>query len=401
MICAAGTLLLICTVGATSNAFVAYLPFIKAQGYSGAQVSSILSVRCLFSLIGMLWVEPYYKALNIRRGLVLSCVMSALGFASYAFARTIWMHYFSAMLCGFAYGFGSLIPISILIRRWFNSKRAYALSICASGTGIATICLPPVITLLVESYGLFNAFLVQALFLLFCAGIVGLLLRNDPAERGLLPYGAGRGGGQTTAAALKSGQSLPKNRLLYMLGAMVLLGAVGTSGPGHFSVLLTTSGYSALLASSAVSVFGISLTLSKLSYGLVADRIGGCRSAMLFFSILALGCLGCGLIDGKSMAFVFMGVVLMGVGYPPATVGISVWAADFSAEADFARTLKWFQVSYALGGLVFSSTPGLLYDLTGRYQVAYLVFLGVVPLIAAIIWQTYRFTAKTPLPKAG
>ncbi len=395
VVCTAGTLLLICTLGATSNAFVAYLPFIKAEGYSGAQVSSILSARCLFSLIGMLCVEPYYRTLNLRTGLTLSCLLSAAGFAAYAFASYIWMYYLPAMLCGFAYGFGSLISISILIRRWFVDKRAFAIGICVSGTGIATICFPPVITLLVEKYGLSNAFLIEAVFLVACAGVIGLLLRNDPAELGLKPYGAEA----ESESAIKSltpvpsGENLNKQLLLPMLGAMVLLGATGTSGPGHFSVLLTTSGYSAMLASSAVSVFGISLTLSKLSYGLISDRIGGCKSALLFFTVLALGCLSCSLIDGKSMIPVFMGVILMGLGYPPATVGISVWAADFSDEANYAKTLKWFQVSYSLGGMIFVSAPGLLYDLTGGYQVAYFAFLCTIPLIALVIWRTYHVRA--------
>ena len=397
VICAVGTLLLTCTVGATSNAFVAYLPFIKAQGYSGAQVSSILSVRCLFSLLGMLCVERYYKMLNLRAGLALSCLLSAAGFASYAFASAMWMYYFPAMLCGFAYGFGSLIPISILIRRWFSSKRAYAIGICASGTGIATICFPLVITLLVENYGLFNAFMAEAFFLIICGGLIGLLVRNDPHQLGLQPYGAQNSPSGNVAATIKGGCSLPKSYLFFVLAAMLLLGAVGTSGPGHFSVLFTTSGYSTMLASSAISVFGISLTLSKLTYGFVSDRMGGCKSAMLFFSVLTLGCLSCGLVDGKSSILVFLGVILMGLGYPPATVGISVWAADFSQEADYARTLKWFQISYSLGGLIFVSIPGFLYDLTGRYQVAYLTFLCIIPLIAAVIRRTYHFLAQNSL----
>lgn len=401
IVCATGTLLLICTVGATSNAFATYLPFIKALGYTGAQVSSILSVRCLFSLIGMLCVESYYKALNLRAGLVLSCLMSAAGFASYSVASNIWMYYFSAMLCGFAYGFGSLIPISILIRRWFNSKRAYAISLCAAGTGIATICLPPVATLLAESYSLANAFFAEAVFLVVCAGLIGLLLRNDPAELGLRPYGAQDDADPQRTVTIKSGRRLPKSHLFFMLAAMVLLGAVGTSGPGHFTVLFTTAGYGAMLASSAVSAFGISLTLSKLGYGLVSDRLGGCKSSLLFFSILALGCLTCSLVDGKSAILVFLGVILMGLGYPPATVGISVWAADFSQEADYAKTLKWFQVSYSLGGLVFASIPGLLYDLTGHYQIAYLSFFAVIPMMAGVIWRTYRFVNKNSSLKAG
>lgn len=402
IICAAGTLLLVGTLGTTSNAFAAYLPFIKAQGYSGAQVSSILSIRCLFSLIGMLWVEPYYKMLNLRAGLTLSCVLSAAGFAAYAFANYIWMYYLPAMLCGFAYGFGSLIAISILIRRWFIRKRAFAIGICASGTGISTICFPPVITLLIEKYGLSNTFMIEAVFLVICAGIIGLLLRNDPAELGLQPYGAEADGAvmeSSTQTQIRQG-TLSKEYLIAMLGAMVLLGAVGTSGPGHFSVLLTTSGYSTMLASSAISVFGISLTLSKLSFGLVSDRIGGCKASMIFFIILAMGCLSCSLVDGKSIAPVFVGVILMGLGYPPATVGISVWAADFSDDANYAKILKWFQVSYSLGGMLFVSAPGLLYDLTGGYQIAYFALLCITPLIALVIWRIYFVQSRKSKMKA-
>ena len=80
---------------------------------------------------------------------------------------------------------------------------------------------------------------------------------------------------------------------------------------------------------------------------------------------------------------------LFGFGAPLTTVGLSVWAADFSCTER--------QLCYAIGGLAFSFVPGMVADLTGSYAPVYVIFalFGVFSILT--VQSTYRLGSKAPI----
>ena len=88
----------------------------------------------------------YYQKVSIRVGTTIAAAAAGVSFLLYSAAEAYPLFCVGAAISGVSYGLGSMIPVSILINRWFYQHRALALSICASGSGIATIVLPPVTT---------------------------------------------------------------------------------------------------------------------------------------------------------------------------------------------------------------------------------------------------------------
>lgn len=147
VICVTCTLLLFVTMGTVSNGFSIYLPYIMAErGLTHAQTSSLVTLRCLVAFVAMLLIGGYYRKVSLRVGTGLAVCCAGLAFWLYSAAETYPLFCVGAAVSGISYGLGSIIPVSILINRWFDQHRALALSICASGSGIATIVLPPVTT---------------------------------------------------------------------------------------------------------------------------------------------------------------------------------------------------------------------------------------------------------------
>ena len=56
---------------------------------------------------------------------------------------------------------------------------------------------------------------------------------------------------------------------------------------------------------------------------------------------------------------------MFGIGAPLTTVGLSVWAADFSCAERRAQSVQRFQLCYAIGGLAFSFMPGMVIKMCG------------------------------------
>ena len=385
-ICAACTLLIICTMGTCTNAFSVYLPYITASGLDASATSLILTVRCLFSLVGMLLVPLFYRHLSLRLGMTLTCVMAAFSFLLYSIADSAPLFYAAAAFAGLGYGLGSLIPVSLMIHHWFKTNRGFAMGICTAGTGICTICFPPLITLICEKLSLHMAFLLECLLLLFCAFVIWMVLRDTPEETGRTAYAKGK---ECAKAKTVNHYNLSGFGWPLMISAILMLGGVSTAAPGHFPVLFKSMGYDVYLISAAVSVFGALLAVGKLVYGKVADRMGGYGPSMGFLLFLAAGCFfSC--MDANSALPMFLAVTLMGFGFPLASVGLSVLSADLADEKHYMTTLKWFQIAYAAGGMMFSGLPGLLFEQFGSYVLSYGIFFVMTALIIMALGIVYH-----------
>lgn len=390
IICAGCTLLTMCTMGLVNNGFSIYLPhIISANGFTGSQGSSLITVRCLFSLFGMFLVTRYYRCFSIRLGTTIACFCSAGAFFVYSAARSLPVYYLAAALSGLSYGLGSMIPVSILISRWFCERRAFALSICTSGTSVATLVAPTVITLLIRTFGLETSFFMEACFIFLSGILVLLILRNEPAEMKLPAYGTGLCEEEPSLRMSVRNPRLTRRQWWAAYLAFGFLGAVTIASSNHLAVLFSNQGYEDMLTALAVSFFGLLLTVGKFLYGLITDRLGGSRSNTIFSAFLLGGLFLCCASFLGSNVVMFSAAALLGLGFPISTVGISVIAADFSREDQFGITVKQFQLCYALGSFLFSPAPGILADFTHSYILSYALCFCIYICFFAVIRNIY------------
>ena len=54
--------------------------------------------------------------------------------------------YAGAFVAGLGYGLGTMVPVTMMINRWFAEKQGFVLGFASAGTGMATILCPPLIT---------------------------------------------------------------------------------------------------------------------------------------------------------------------------------------------------------------------------------------------------------------
>ena len=393
IICLGCTILIVCTMGLAANAgFSVYLPYITEYGgYGHAGTSTIITVRSLFTLFGMAAVTQFYKKTDIRLGVTCALIVTAMAFVCYALAENLFMYYVGAALAGLGYGLGSIIPVAILINRWFIERRALAIGICSSGTGLATLIFPRIITNMVENIGLRGAFMLEAGFILLVAILIFSVLRNQPKEKGCLPYGETVEKEKTQ----KTNKCVPKRNIYpvewgIMSIGMACIGAVAILGTSNMSLLFRTAGQDSYTVSTAISLLGIMLIVSKLVFGNAMDHIGTYRSNYIFAAIAFAGLLLSCSVNKTGTAGMFVSVVLMGFGLPLATVGLPIWASDFSTEATYGSVLKRMQIAYQMGGLLLSPVCGTLADMTGSYAPTYFMFAVFVVITLIIVQTMYK-----------
>lgn len=64
----------------------------------------------------------------------------------------------------------------------------------------------------------------------------------------------------------------------------LFMGALANPGFSHLSVLYTSEGFDPMVVAAIISAAGVMITLGKLLYGEVTDRMGGYIPAYLMFS---------------------------------------------------------------------------------------------------------------------
>src|SRR4051812_48714676 len=84
------------------------------------------------------------------------------------------------------------VPYALVVSRWFDRRRGLALGAMMVGLGLGAVVMPIVAQRLIAAFGWRSAFaIVGCAMLLVPVPIVGLLLKDAPAQMGLLPDGAG------------------------------------------------------------------------------------------------------------------------------------------------------------------------------------------------------------------
>lgn len=391
VVCVLCLLLSFCACGLVTVAFSTYLPFLKeSAGLTGTEVSMITTIRCLSTMIFMLVSGPYYKKFSLRMGVFLAVLTVPVAYLIFAHAHTAIACYIGAVVLGIPYALGNVIPITQIIRNWFKSREATALAFVMCGSGVSTAVMPPVITKLVDHFGLVTAFYAVGIFTVIAAIAIFAIVRDKPEDMGLEPYRGNEKVKEKKKSVIHLNKNLSGREMIWFALIMLLMGYVGTPYTHHMSLHYTNVGYTGIQAAFAVSIYGGFLIISKVAFGAGADRFGAYRVNYFFFGAWILGSMITVFLNGESIPALYGSEVLNGLGISLGTIGMTVWTGDLSSDEMYGKRVKLSQTLFQLGSLVGSPVPGIIADVTGSYAGAYISFTVALVAIMVIIQNMYK-----------
>ena len=244
------------------------------NAFSVTQTSMITTACSVTFLLCMFVVNTYYDKLGYRAGLTLAVLLGVGSFVLFAEARTLPGYYLAGMLAGVSHGLGAMLPASILMLRWFSSRRGTDIGICAAGTGISAVVFSPILSALIERFSLRVCFYFEALVSLLAAGLVFLLIRESPEACGLAPYGTREEASSSEKQKLSIHPSRLRWAMLYL--GVILIGSIASPGFAHMMILFTSSGFS-----------GAQAAFSFMP-GAIAALTGSYAPAYIVFTLFAI-----------------------------------------------------------------------------------------------------------------
>jgi MFS family permease len=258
--------------------------------------------------------------------------------------------------------FGPLIADTSL---WFTRHRGMAVAIIASGSYLAGTVWPPVVQHFIDSVGWRRTYLGIAVFCIVAMLPLALALRRRS------PMNAAASG--TAQAVMRSARPLGMSpgALQTVLIVAGLSCCVAMSMPQvHIVAYCGDLGHGAARGAQMLSLmlgFGI---ISRLASGWICDRIGGRRTLLLGSSLQALALALFLPFNGLASLYVLsalIGLVQGGI-VPAYAVIIREFFPPEEAGMRVSTVLMATVLGMALGGWI----SGLVFDVTGSYQAAFL-----------------------------
>ena len=281
------------------------------------------------------------------------------------------------------------LQASASIAKWFVRRRGAAMGIALAGTPLGVVVYYPLTQTLIERIGWRDAFTVLALSGMAIVVPLGLLLRRQPEDMGLLPDGEPFGAESAARASIRERPSFTRReamrtRTFWLMLAGFTAMAYGMSTLSIFRVPhFIERGLSPTIIALSIASDAIVAVIVSVVLGRSLDRLPH-RGVLM--AGLAVGMLcAVALIRVDGLFWLFTANFCYAIGFQSGYVAQSlIWAGRFGRVHQGDLQGFTIPVTAGIGALAFPVT-GYLRDLTGAYTPAWAVAIGSLALAGVLL----------------
>lgn len=347
--------------------------------------------RTIISLVSAALMPLYGKLIQrcgVKKVLLLGAVLSGLIMFGYSFSTKLWHFYVLALFNGALYNAISFLSIGVLVRDWFHARQGLATGLAYCGSGLGASLMIPVANSIIERYDWRAAYAVIGIGgVLIMVPIVLLLIKNKPEEMGLQPLQNSLTVTSPTTApdsGMMMGEALRTGRFWMLAVAFFLINAMAGGVNTHTMPYLNDIGYTTQYASSVVSVIMLFLTAGKILLGSVYDKFGAMKGNLIVLFFM-LGYPILSLLAPYHTAFPWLYGIFSGIACCAVSVPVSILTSRHFGSKDFATVFGFFTMISTFAPSISVPLMGTVYDLTGSYRPAWIVFVGGSIVVAVMM----------------
>lgn len=371
---AAALLIIILHYGARFSFGIFFKPMLTDLDWSRALTSGAFTLSMLFQAIGAPLMGRLNDFLGPRVVMTLCGFLLGIGYLLMSQVSSVWQLYliYGAVI-GLGMG-GSFVALLSTVARWFVKRRGIMTGIVISGLGIGTFIMSPVANWLISSYDWRTSYSIIGGAVLVIGILAAQVLRRDPAKVGLMPHGednkdkhgAPSGSeGFTLKEAMRTTQFKMVAVIFFSLGYGIMAMNV------HLVPHITDLGISAATAAAILAVSGVLNTAACIGLGSYVDRIGSKRVCVISFAMIAVGVFL--LVFLKEVWMLYLCAVVWGIGAGGGAPVESTITAELFGMKSHGSIFGAISCCFTIGGALGPFLTGYLFDITGNYQLAFLI----------------------------
>jgi MFS family permease len=293
------------------------------------------------------------------------------------------------------------VPIMATVARWFNKRRGLMVAIVQAGVGIGGFIFAPLSGWLIVQYGWRLAYDVLALIVLVVVITSGLLLKRDPQSIGLLPDGFSPAVMSTVQAkanlndiGLSLKQALRTHQFWIVAGIFFSFGFCRSAFLPHIANHVQDLGFSISDGANVLAALIVSSIAGRFWLGWVDNR----PAFMGSFAVTTVALIWA--LITRDLWGLYLFAVLFGFGWgAQAVLRLTVTSETFGLLS-IGLLLGVFGFCEAAASALGSYLSGLLFDLTGSYQLAF--WSGIpVSITGAILSAVLKPISREALAEIG
>ena len=384
------------SVGTGFYAFNAFLePLCNARGWTRTDLNLALVIGTVFGFASQYIYGTILMKTGVRLLMLAGSVTAGVSFIFIARVQTLWQFYLFYSLLFIGNGAYGGIVASSVVNNWFVDKRGKAIGFATAGMSLSGAILPIVALLIIQYIGIEDAALYIGLLMISFGPLSWIVVKDWPEEMGMTPdgllvkaepYTAGQS--QIHVPPSASAQTewnlakLIRTDIFWKLGLAFGLMMIGTVGVmSQLKPRFADTGFSPVTAMMMMGATALAGAVGKYIWGLMCDRFKPKRVAIAMTIANAVG-LSLALVK-NSMAALIIFIPIFGFSMGGIMSTFPIIVATIFGRKNFASVLRFISVFLILqmfGYLI----AGQSYDITGSYDTAYWIFIGL-DIVAALL----------------
>ncbi|ACL18372.1 Sugar phosphate permease [Desulfitobacterium sp. LBE] len=370
-----------------NTAGIFFVPILQELGVPRGSLALYLTIVSFSAMLFLPAAGQLLVKFNARKLLSVFVLINAVAVGAMSTYTSVFHFYIGAVFLGVSQAFFLYIATPTMITRWFKARTGFFTGLCMAFTGIGAIIFNPIGGYIIATLGWRSAYLAFGLFIgVVVFPLVALLIRNDPRDMGLLPYGekssaeASGNGPEGKYAPVITGVPVSvavKSSAFYVLLLFLASVALFTDINVYYPSIVTSLGQGAVVASTVGSASMFGALVGKVVLGWINDKsvVGG----ILFSGISGVaGVAMITFIGTHNATFFLIGAFLYGFGFAQATVQSPVLTRKIFGDRYFTQVYSIVMMFYAAASAIGQSLYGYIADFNGgSYIIPLLMVMGL------------------------
>ena len=395
--------------------------FIDDFAWSRAETSVAYSVSQLVAGASSPLVGALVDRLGPLRLLLLGGGLLILGLLGCAHISALWQ---VIVLYGIVMTFGAnclgLVVFVPLLSRRFVRRRGMAISVVQSANGLARALSAPLVQFLISSVGWRQTYLIQALFMAAMMVPLTMLFRRAhanppplppapvpvsgaapaPAPAPSSPSAAAPAAPPTPGWTVAEAARTPHFWLLFAVYLFTGLGSFLVSL--HQLAFAVDRGFDKLYAAEVLGMGSFLAIAGTIFTGALSDYIGRELSAILAYAVSILGVVCALFITGPDQGWLlWLFACLFGLTWGARGPAITAKTADLFPGRQLGTILGVITIGSGIGSAAGSWAAGWIFDLSGSYELAFILSIAAYACGCVAFWALRRPPARRRPPLAA